>query len=177
MQRAGIFSINVWDFLAFMRIIFNSDHWIRKQQQQSRWNDKLPVSAVLWRLFTSQPPQNVADLIMFAGCLIAISHDITPDWPSIVLTPPPRRPQGDNHRVLLQLTIVNTSDNWCVMMTASSLTVIKARHKDLEWRGDTGKLGSQQSRRQEFLCFNSPVNCTDGRDFLISTDARLLLTH
>lgn len=77
MQRAGIFSINVWDFLAFMRIIFNSDHWIRKQQQQSRWNDKLPVSAVLWRLFTSQPPQNVADLIMFAGCLKISQYRVT----------------------------------------------------------------------------------------------------
>ena len=47
---------------------------------------------------------------------IAISRDITPAWPSIVLTPPPRRPQGDNHRVLLQLTIVNTLDNCRVMM-------------------------------------------------------------
>ena len=84
MQRAGIFSINVWDFLAFMRIIFNSDHWIRKQQQQSRWNDKLPVSAVLWRLFTLQPPQMEAEGVSKYRNIITLPR------PDIVLTPRPR---------------------------------------------------------------------------------------
>ena len=41
----------------------------KQQQQQPRRNDKWYVSAVLWRLFTSQPPQNDADFIIFAGCL------------------------------------------------------------------------------------------------------------
>ena len=113
---------------------------------------------------------------MFAGCLKISQYRETLPRPGQALSwhlrPADRRVTTTGYCYNLQSSIPWTiAVLWC---PASSLTVIKARHKDLEWRGDTGKLGSQQSRRQEFLCFNSPVNCTDGRDFLISTDARLL---
>ena len=113
---------------------------------------------------------------MFAGCLKISQYRVTLPRPGQALSwhlrPADRRVTTTGYCYNLQSSIPRTiAVLWC---PASSLTVIKARLKDLEWRGDTGKLGSPQSRRQEFLCFNSPVNCTDGRDFLISTDARLL---
>ena len=89
--------------LTFMQIFFNGDHLIGSNSLGGMINypcllsyeDYLPCNHRKGRV-----SQN-----------IAISRHIIPARPGIVLTPPPQRPQSDNHRVLLQLTIVNSLDN------------------------------------------------------------------